>query len=107
MYLVAGAITVIWSFVVLFLLPADPIRGKGFTTRERYIAVARLRKNNSGVRNLHWKNSQMVECLTDIKFWLCVFMAFFMMFGNGPYSTVRLASCFLAVENVVGLTFLA
>ncbi|KIV94043.1 hypothetical protein, variant [Exophiala mesophila] len=87
MYLVAGGITVLWAFVVYFFLPADPIRAKGFTTRERYIAVARLRKNNSGVRNLHWKNSQLVESLTDVKFWLCIFMAFFMMFANGPFST--------------------
>ncbi|OQU97846.1 hypothetical protein CLAIMM_03725 [Cladophialophora immunda] len=87
MYLVAGAVTVLWALVVLSFLPADPIRARGFSSRERYIAVARLRKNNSGVRNLHWKSSQLIESLTDAKFWLSFFMAFFMMFGNGPYST--------------------
>ncbi|KIW95440.1 uncharacterized protein Z519_04024 [Cladophialophora bantiana CBS 173.52] len=87
MYLVAGGITILWALVILTFLPADPIRARGFSSRERYIAVARLRKNNSGVRNLHWKSPQLIESLTDAKFWLSFFMAFFMMFGNGPYST--------------------
>jgi MFS family permease len=49
MYIVAGSITIVWSFVILWLMPPDPIRAKGFTERERYIAVARMKINNSGV----------------------------------------------------------
>lgn len=100
MYLVAGAMTIIWALVVLFCLPADPIRAKGFSTRERYIAVARLRKNNSGVRNLHWKTSQLKESLTDTRFWLCVSMAFFMMFANGPFSTVSLFAAYSRLSTL-------
>src|SRR6201999_1536773 len=51
MYLVAGSLTILWSVVILFFMPPDPIRAKGFDERERYIAVARLRTNNAGVRN--------------------------------------------------------
>jgi len=87
MYLVAGAMTVVWAVVILFALPADPIRAKNFTPRERYIAVARMKENNSGVRNIHWKMPQVVEALTDVRFWLQFSMALLMMIGNGPYST--------------------
>lgn len=79
MYLVAGAITVIWAFVILFLMPPDPIRAKRFTDRERYIAVARLRTNNSGVRNTHFKLEQVRELLLDLRFWLVFIMAFTML----------------------------
>ncbi|KAF9889914.1 hypothetical protein FE257_006786 [Aspergillus nanangensis] len=87
MYLVAGAITILWSLAVLFFLPPDPIRARGFTERERYICVARMRSNNSGVRNTHYKKEQVFELLRDTKFWLIFFTAFFCMIGNGPVST--------------------
>lgn len=55
MYLLAGGLTVVWALVIEFYLPCDPVHAKGFTERERYIALARLRSNNSGVRNTHFK----------------------------------------------------
>ncbi|OQO10871.1 hypothetical protein B0A48_04172 [Cryoendolithus antarcticus] len=87
MYIVAGAVTVLWAFVILFFMPPDPIRAKGFTDRERYIAVARMRVNNSGVRNTHFKIEQVWELLGDGKFWLTFGMALTMLVANGPVST--------------------
>ncbi|KAJ5983106.1 hypothetical protein N7481_005205 [Penicillium waksmanii] len=87
MYLVAGAVTIIWGIILVFLLPSDPIRARGFNERQRYIAVARLRINNSGVRNTHYKKGQVFELLTDLKFWLVFFIAFLGMIANGPIST--------------------
>ncbi|KAF2112308.1 MFS transporter [Lophiotrema nucula] len=87
MYLVAGAITILWAIVIYFLMPPDPIRAKRFTERERYIAVARMRENNSGVRNTHFKVEQLWESLLDIKFWLIFAIAFLMMIANGPVSS--------------------
>jgi hypothetical protein len=68
-------------------MPPDPIRAKGFDDRERYIAVARLRENNSGVRNTHFKAEQVWESALDIKFWLIFAIAFTMMITNGPVSS--------------------
>ncbi|KAJ5690689.1 hypothetical protein N7462_005081, partial [Penicillium macrosclerotiorum] len=87
MYLVAGAVTIIWGIVLVFLLPSDPIRARGFSERQRYIAVARLRMNNSGVRNTHYKKGQVYELLGDLKFWLIFLTAFLSMIANGPIST--------------------
>ena len=90
MYLLAGLLTIVWAFVVYFLLPPDPIRAKGFSARERYVAVARVRVNNSGVRNTHWKLAQVIEALTDTKFWIMFFILFFSNIPNGCFSTVNL-----------------
>ncbi|KAL1959131.1 hypothetical protein VTO42DRAFT_2918 [Malbranchea cinnamomea] len=87
MYLVAGSVTVAWSVVIYFFMPPDPVRAKGFTDRERYIAVARMRANNTGVRNTHFKISQVWEALLDIKFWLLFSAAFLIMIANGPVSS--------------------
>ncbi|KIW87188.1 uncharacterized protein Z519_12299 [Cladophialophora bantiana CBS 173.52] len=89
MFLFAGALTVLWSFVIFYKLPGDPITATGFTERERYIAVARVRSNNTGVRNVHFKPSQVLEGLLDAKFWLVFAMAFLMMIANGPQSTYQ------------------
>lgn len=86
MYLVAGAITILWSIVILFYMPPDPIRMRGLSDRERYIAVARMRVNNAGVRNTHFKWKQAVEVLYDIRFWIVFAIAFLMMIANGPVS---------------------
>lgn len=87
MYIFAGVLTVLWSVVIYFFLPPDPIRAKGFTERQRYIAVARLQENNSGVRNTHFKASQAIECLLDVKFWLAFSISFLLLVANGPASS--------------------
>lgn len=87
MYLVAGSITVLWAFVILFYMPPDPIRMKGLSDRERYIAVARMRVNNAGVRNTHFKKQQAFEVLIDLRFWIVFAMAFLIMIANGPVSS--------------------
>ncbi|KAF2440943.1 MFS transporter [Karstenula rhodostoma CBS 690.94] len=87
MYLVAGAITILWAVVIYFFMPSDLICAKGFTDTERYIAVLRTRANNFGVRNTHFKAEQLWESLLDIKFWLIFATAFVMMIANGPVSS--------------------
>lgn len=87
MYLFAGAITIVWGIALWWVLPPDPVRAKGFNERQRYISVARLRSNNSGVRNTHFKGSQVLELLRDEKFWLMFSIAFLSMIANGPIST--------------------
>ncbi|KAF4841505.1 putative transporter [Colletotrichum siamense] len=87
MFYFAGSLTIAWGLLLYFLLPADPIRAKGFNERERYILVARLRSNNSGVRNTHYKMDQVGELALDMKFWLVFAVAFLCMIANGPIST--------------------
>ncbi|KAL5335074.1 major facilitator superfamily domain-containing protein [Aspergillus crustosus] len=87
MYFFAGALTITWGVILDFVLPPDPIHARGFSERERYICVARLRTNNSGVRNTHFKLGQVKELLLDLKFWLIFFAAFLAMIANAPIST--------------------
>ncbi|KAK2055323.1 allantoate permease [Colletotrichum caudatum] len=87
MFYFAGAITIVWGLLLYLVLPPDPIRAKGFSERERYILVARLRSNNSGVRNTHYKMGQVIELGLDPKFWLSFAIAFLCMIANGPIST--------------------
>lgn len=86
MYYFGGALTMVWGVALLFVLPPDPIRVKGFNERERYIIVARVRSNNSGVRNMHFKGDQVTDLVTDVKFWLLFAVSLLSMIANGPIS---------------------
>ena len=87
MYLVAGSLTIIWAFVILFCMDSDPIRARHLNEREKYIAVSRMRSNNAGVRNTHMKKDQVIELFLDVKFWLNVIMALCLYIANGPLSS--------------------
>lgn len=87
MYYFSGALTIVWGILLYFALPPDPIRAPGFDHRQRYILIARLRNNNTGVRNTHFKSDQVWELLLDVKFWLMFSIAFLSMIANGPIST--------------------
>ncbi|KAH7029587.1 major facilitator superfamily domain-containing protein [Microdochium trichocladiopsis] len=87
MYYFAGALTIVWGALLYFILPPDPVHAKGFDERERYILVSRLRTNNAGVRNTHFKFEQVVELLLDLKFWIVFSIGFLSMISNGPIST--------------------
>lgn len=87
MYYFSGALTIVWGILLYFALPPDPIRAQGFDHRQRYILIARLRTNNSGVRNTHFKSDQVWELFLDVKFWLMFSIAFLSMIANGPIST--------------------
>jgi hypothetical protein len=50
--------------------------------------VARLRSNNSGVRNTHLKVGQIWELLLDVKFWLMFFAATLCMIANGEWQAI-------------------
>ncbi|KPI37123.1 putative transporter [Cyphellophora attinorum] len=87
MYTFAGSVTILWAIVIMAFLPPNPVHARGFSERERYIAVARLRTNNTGVRNTHFKPAQALELVYDARFWLAVATAFCIMVTNGPLST--------------------
>lgn len=87
MYYFGGGATIIWGAVLYFLLLPDPVRAKGFDSRERYIMVARLRTNNSAIRNTHLSFLQIQELFLDLKFWLLFSCSFLVMIANGPITT--------------------
>ena len=79
MYLVVGAITVIWSVIVYFLLPTSQGTAKFLTEEEKVAAVEMVRHNNTGIHNKTFKPAQLKEAILDPKsyFWFA-----FAFFGN-------------------------
>ncbi|QPG77407.1 hypothetical protein FOA43_004821 [Brettanomyces nanus] len=69
-YIIYGIITFYWGFAVYFALPDSIPSCKFLNSREKYIAVERLRANRTGVKNKTFKKEQAVEALKDPQIWI-------------------------------------
>ncbi|KAL3458257.1 hypothetical protein BJX64DRAFT_302031 [Aspergillus heterothallicus] len=89
-FLLCGAITVVWAVVVFLFLPDSPANAKFLTERERIIAIERLRENRTGIKNTKFKMSQFVEALRDPQVWIFVLY-------NGISMLVNIGGSFLPI----------
>jgi hypothetical protein len=86
-FLLVGALTVVTSVVVYFVLydatsinknedtdvfdrPNNPLEAKFLTSREKYIVIQRKAADNTGIESKTFKVEQLWEAIFDIKTWL-------------------------------------
>ncbi|KAL6303391.1 major facilitator superfamily domain-containing protein [Sparassis latifolia] len=81
--IITGTITLITGVLYWFLFPDSPTNAWFLTREERVIAVQRIKDNQTGVENKHFKWDQFYEALRDPKTWL---FALFSAFDNVPNS---------------------
>jgi MFS family permease len=69
-FIFCGVLTVIFGFVLIFTMPDSPMEAKYLNTREKLIAIERLRANQMGVASREWRWDHALETMLDIKTWL-------------------------------------
>jgi hypothetical protein len=70
-YLVAGGITILWSFVVLVVIPDSPAAShRWFNDAQREILLRRMKGNVAGADVRAIKKPQIVEAIRDAKVWI-------------------------------------
>ncbi|KAK5122915.1 hypothetical protein LTR85_003480 [Meristemomyces frigidus] len=84
MFLCVGLVTVVVGTLVIFLLPDNPMKSR-LTHEEKVWAIERLRANQTGVENKHFKFSQVIECFADPQTWL---LSLITISGNVPNGAV-------------------
>ncbi|KAF2705438.1 MFS general substrate transporter [Pleomassaria siparia CBS 279.74] len=82
MFLVVGLVTVSMGIIVIILLPDNPMSSR-LTHAERVMAVERLRENNTGIENKHFKPYQFVETVKDPQVWLLAYITTAASIPNG------------------------
>jgi ACS family allantoate permease-like MFS transporter len=88
-FVIWGTITIVWGVVVLILLPDNPASAKFLTDFEKECVLERIKENETGVENKHWKASQFWEALTDVKNWLMFLFAVASNAPNGGLTTFQ------------------
>ncbi|KAI0053852.1 MFS general substrate transporter [Auriscalpium vulgare] len=73
--IITGALTLLTSLAFWFLFPDSPTSAWFLSPDERVMAVRRIRVNQAGVENKHWKKNQFIETLRDPKTWMFALFA--------------------------------
>lgn len=86
-FLILGGVTVLWSIVLFFFLPDDPMTSKHLTDAERQIAIRRLERNNAGTISHKFNKSQFFEAFRDYKLYSCFFIVLLTGVPSGAIGT--------------------
>ncbi|KAK4552379.1 hypothetical protein LTR86_010393 [Recurvomyces mirabilis] len=86
LFLLYGLVTVVTGILVLFLLPDNPMASR-FSPEEKIAAVERLRENQTGVENKHFKWAQLRETLADPRTWILSMIVMSTNIPNGAVSS--------------------
>lgn len=89
MFLVCGLGTVVLGIVIIFVLPDNPMSAKFLSREEKVWALERLRSNQTGVENKHFKWPQFLECFTDPQTYLISLITISSNVPNGAISSFQ------------------
>ncbi|MCJ1397863.1 hypothetical protein MMC11_001059 [Xylographa trunciseda] len=82
-FLLTGLLTVSVGIIFLFVMPDNQLNARWLTKDEQRLAVERVRVNQQGIGNKHFKAYQLKEAFTDPLSWAFVFYALVADIPNG------------------------
>ncbi|ODQ47898.1 hypothetical protein PICMEDRAFT_71913 [Pichia membranifaciens NRRL Y-2026] len=83
LFIVIGCMTISVGFMILLHIPDLPVKAWFLTPTQRKQVVLRIKSNNQGFGNKHFKMHQLKEALLDINTWICFFYAIATDIPNG------------------------
>jgi ACS family allantoate permease-like MFS transporter len=84
-FLATGLLTTLIGICFLFIVPDNQMNCRWLSPEDRILAVERIRVNNQGVGNKHFKMYQLKEALLDPLSWAFFFYALIADIPNGRY----------------------
>jgi MFS family permease len=88
MFLLFCLITIAVSIIVFFFLPNNPMTSR-LSREEKIRAIERLRENQTGIENKHFKRHQAIECFKDPHTHLLSLIAICSNVPNGAVSSYQ------------------
>lgn len=88
MFLVVGLVTCVVGALVIWILPDNPMRSR-LTHQQKVWAIERLRENQTGIENKHFKPAQVLECFLDPQTWLLSLITISSNVPNGAVSSYQ------------------
>ncbi|KAJ5668948.1 Major facilitator superfamily domain general substrate transporter [Penicillium macrosclerotiorum] len=82
-FLVTGLLTIALGLVFLWVVPDNQLNARWLSKRDRMLAIARVRINQQGIGNKHFKMYQVKEALMDPMTWAFFFYALIADIPNG------------------------
>lgn len=85
---ITGAMTCVWSIIVLIFLPDNPVKAKFINEGQKAISIDRVRADQTGIENKTFKREQMIETFLDPKTWLMFLFNIWISIPNGGLTNV-------------------
>ena len=85
-FLVCGLLTAAMGVLFLLFIPDNQLNARWLSRQDRRLAVERVRPNQQGIGNKHFKKYQLIEAFTDPLTWAFVFYALAADIPNGGIS---------------------
>lgn len=101
--LIMGIVTVLWSVLMLFLMPDSPILAKFLTEDEKAAVIENIRDNQTGTASREFKMSHLKELLLHDKLtWLMLILTLLLMIPTGAvltFSVTMIANIGFSTKN--------
>ncbi|TVY51345.1 putative transporter [Lachnellula cervina] len=75
-FITYGCVSVLWGVFVLVYMPDSPMRAKCFGEEDKKLLVERVRSNQTGVQNKHFRVEQLWEAFKDPQMWCYCLITF-------------------------------
>lgn len=85
-FLVTGLLTMAIGFIFLYFVPDNQLNARWLSKNDRRLAIERVRVNQQGIGNKHFKAYQLKEALSDPLTWAFMFYALTADIPNGGIS---------------------
>ncbi|KAJ5473567.1 hypothetical protein N7475_003133 [Penicillium sp. IBT 31633x] len=85
-FLVTGLLTLCLGLIFLWIVPDNQLNARWLSEEDRVLAIARVRVNQQGIGNKHFKMYQVKEALLDPMTWAFFFFAMIANIPNGGIS---------------------
>ncbi|PSK56930.1 hypothetical protein B9Z65_6554 [Elsinoe australis] len=85
-FLLWGLVTICLGLIFLWIIPDSQLNARWLSKEDRLLAIERVRVNQQGIGNKHFKRHQLKEALTDPLTWAYVFYALVADIPNGGIS---------------------
>lgn len=82
-FLFAGLLTIVLGFIFLWIIPDNQLNARWLKKEDRVLAVARVKINQQGIGNKHFKLYQVKEAILDPMTWAFFFYALIADIPNG------------------------
>jgi len=82
-FLLTGCMTILAGFIFLVIMPDNQLNAWWLSKRDRVLAIERVRCNQQGIGNRHFKRHQLKEALTDPLTWAFFLFALIDDIPNG------------------------
>lgn len=80
-FIISGVLTISLGLMILLHMPDTPAKAWFLTDEDKKYLVERIRENQQGFGNKHFKKDQFIEALTDVNTWI---IAVFSIASNIP-----------------------